>query len=453
MEASAPAAAAAAGRAAMAEPRGEERGRSHGRRRAATVAGGLAPLAAVALMAAYLLGPATDALDLGTALPELAIEQVGFVDDEIRATVRNTGPIPVSVAVADVNDRVHPAAIEPDRHLGRLEAAVVRIPFDWNEGEPYRIGVTVDDGTRFERAVEAAAPTPEPTADLFAVFALVGAYVGVVPVLVGMLWLPFMARMRGGAYAFLLSLTAGLLLFLGIDAAEEAAAISAESLAGGLNGLLLIATVAAASFLALHAATGRMAGAAAESEAGAGGGKGAPGAGRGAASPMSIALMIAVGIGLHNLGEGLAIGAAVVLGQAALGAFLIVGFALHNTTEGVAIAAPVARAAGRRAGAGLGGAAIAAARLAPRLAALGAIAGAPAILGAWIGGFAYSPIAAIVFLSVGIGAIFQVAYAVLAWVRSMGAQEGGGAGAFPTAPAAAGIAAGMAVMYLTSILA
>lgn len=422
-----------------------ERGRGKGRSAAstaATAAGGLAPLAAVALMAAYLLGPATDALDLGTALPELSIERVGFADGEIRATVRNTGPVPVEVAVADVNDRVHPAAIEPDRRLERLEEALVRIPFDWNAGEPYRIGITVDDGTRFERAVEAAAPLPEPTGELFAAFALVGAYVGVVPVLVGMLWLPFMARMRGRAYVFLLSLTAGLLLFLGLDAAEEAAAISAESLAGGLNGLLLIATVSAASFLALHAAAGRMSRAAAGAEEGEGAGAGT------AVRPMSAALMIAVGIGLHNLGEGLAIGAAVVLGQAALGAFLIVGFALHNTTEGVAIAAPIAKRYGLTGGGGRGRLA-AAARLVPRLAALGAIAGAPAIAGAWIGGFAYSPISAILFLSVGIGAIFQVAYAVLAWVRSMEARAGG---AFPSAAAAAGIAAGMAVMYLTSIL-
>ena len=421
-----------------------ERGRGRGRSAAstaATAAGGLAPLAAVALMAAYLLGPATDALDLGTALPELSIERVAFVDGEIRATVRNTGPVPVEVAVADVNDRVHPAAIEPDRRLVRLEEALVRIPFDWNAGEPYRIGITVDDGTRFERAVEAAAPLPEPTGELFAAFALVGAYVGVVPVLVGMLWLPFMARMRGRAYAFLLSLTAGLLLFLGLDAAEEAAAISAESLAGGLNGLLLIATVSAASFLALHAATGRMSRAAAGAEEGEGEGP--------AVRPMAVALMIAVGIGLHNLGEGLAIGAAVVLGQAALGAFLIVGFALHNTTEGVAIAAPIAKKYGRQGGGGGWGRLAAAARLVPRLAALGAIAGAPAIAGAWIGGFAYSPISAILFLSVGIGAIFQVAYAVLAWVRSMEARAGG---AFPSAAAAAGVAAGMAVMYLTSIL-
>lgn len=440
----------------MAEPRAEGGRQGRPWRRTAVVvaaAGGLAPLAAVALMAAYMLGPATDALDLGTALPELSIEQVAFVDGEIRATVRNTGPMPVEVAMADVNDRVHPAAIEPDRGLERLEAAVVRIPFDWNAGEPYRIGVTVGDGTRFERAVEAASASPEPTADLFVVFALVGTYVGVVPVLVGMLWLPFMARMRGGAYAFLLAFTAGLLLFLGIDAAEEAAAISAESLAGGLNGLPLIATVAAASFLALHVAAGRMSGAgrgaAPAGEAVEDGAAGdapwqASGGAGGAGRPMAIALMIAVGIGLHNLGEGLAIGAAVVLGQAALGAFLIVGFALHNTTEGVAIAAPVARAAGR----GIR----AAVRLVPRLAVLGAIAGAPAILGAWIGGFAYSPVSAIVFLSVGIGAIFQVAYAVLAWTRSIGPGGRGGAYAFPGAPAAAGIALGMAVMYLTSIL-
>ena len=447
----------------MAEPR-VEGGRPRRRTAVAAAAGGLAPLAAVALMAAYMLGPATDALDLGTALPELSIEQVAFVDGEIRATVRNTGPVPVEVAVADVNDRIHPAAIEPDRGLERLEAAVVRIPFDWNAGEPYRIGVTVDDGTRFERAVEAASASPEPTADLFVVFALVGTYVGVVPVLVGMLWLPFMARMRGGAYAFLLAFTAGLLLFLGIDAAEEAAAISAESLAGGLNGLPLIATVAAASFLALHVAAGRMSGAGRGSPAEKSGAEGASedaprqasggrvGGGGGAARPMAIALMIAVGIGLHNLGEGLAIGAAVVLGQAALGAFLIVGFALHNTTEGVAIAAPVARAAGRDGGRNGAGGIRAAVRLVPRLAVLGAIAGAPAILGAWIGGFAYSPVAAIVFLSVGIGAIFQVAYAVLAWTRSIGAGGKGGAYAFPGAPAAAGIALGMAVMYLTSVL-
>ena len=63
---------------------------------------------------------------------------------------------------------------------------------------------------------------------------------------------------------------------------------------------------------------------------------------RGRASGAS-ALLIAIGIGLHNLGEGVAIGAAYAVGSLALGAFLVVGFALHNTTEGLAIVAPLAR--------------------------------------------------------------------------------------------------------------
>ena len=60
------------------------------------------------------------------------------------------------------------------------------------------------------------------------------------------------------------------------------------------------------------------------------------------ASGGSLALLVATGIGLHNLGEGVAIGSAYSVGALALGAFLVVGFALHNTTEGLAIVAPIA---------------------------------------------------------------------------------------------------------------
>ena len=105
------------------------------------------------------------------------------------------------------------------------------------------------------------------------------------------------------------------------------------------------------------------------------------------------ALLIAIGIGLHNLGEGVAIGAAYSAGALALGAFLVVGFAIHNTTEGLAIVAPLAR---ERVVAGAGS---------PLL---GLIAGAPAVLGAWIGAAAFNASAAAFLFGFGAGAIVQV---------------------------------------------
>jgi len=377
-------------------------------------ASGIIPFAFVAAMILYILGPGADLLDLGIALPEITIEKVDFVDSEIRATVRNTGPIPVTVVMADVNDRIQPAAVEPDGHLERYETALVRIPFEWNEAEPYVVGITTHDGTRFEKEIESAAYALAPTAELVGFFAIIGTYVGIIPVLIGLLWLPFIRRIGRNKYRFFLALTAGLLLFLGIDAVEEAVAISAESLAGSFNGALLVSTVAVLSFLGLYYAGERLAGRPGPADA---------------AKPAAVALMISVGIGLHNFGEGLAIGAAVGLGSIAFSTFLIIGFALHNTTEGIAIAAAASK--GRI--------------TIVRLAALGMIAGAPAIFGAWLGGFAYSPITSVIFLSVGAGAIFQVILVLLRWLRE-------GDRRFSGAPVASGFAAGMLVMYLTSIL-
>ena len=105
-----------------------------------TASSGIIPLVLVAALIAYVLGPGAQMLDLGVPLPEVTIERVDFAaNSEIHATVRNTGPIPVTVVFADVNDRIHPAAVEPDGHLERLETALVRIPFDWNAAEPYTI--------------------------------------------------------------------------------------------------------------------------------------------------------------------------------------------------------------------------------------------------------------------------------------------------------------------------
>ena len=372
------------------------------------------PFVLLAVMIVYVFGPGSELIGYGILLPDISIEKIEFVDSEIIATVRNTGPISVDIVMADINDRIYPAAIEPDKHLERFQSAIVRIPFEWNEGEPYAVGLTVDDGTRFEKRVDAAAPSIQPTVEMIAYFAVIGTYVGIIPVLIGLLWFPFISKLSRNKYKFFLALTVGLLLFLGISATEEAIKISAENLSDVFNGALLVATVAIVSFLALNYAGEKL--------------KERAGASK-LAGPIAIALMIAIGIGLHNFGEGLAIGAAIVLGEAALGAFLIVGFAIHNTTEGFAIAAPMARTK----------------LMIGRLAAMGMIAGVPAIFGAWVGGFVYSPFAAVIFLAIGAGAIFQVIVLIMKWIQN---EEG----KLSNSSVLAGIAVGMMIMYATSIL-
>lgn len=379
------------------------------------IASGVIPFAFLIILIAYIFGPGSELLDLGIALPEITMEKVDFLDSEIQVTVRNTGPIPIEVAMADVNDRIQPAAVEPDRYLERYETALVRIPFEWNEAEPYIIGITIEDGTRFEKEIEAAAPALEPNLELVGFFAIIGTYVGIIPVMIGLLWLPFIKRISKQKYHFFLALTAGLLLFLGIDSIEEAIEVSDESLAGSFNGVLLIATVLILSFLGLYYTGEKLVSRAKSSRI---------------TKPVAIALMISIGIGLHNFGEGLAIGAAVGLGSIAFSTFLIIGFALHNTTEGIAIASPMSREK----------------KVIGKLAAMGLIAGAPAIFGAWVGGFVYSPFTSVIFLSIGAGAIFQVIITILKWVREEGDKN------LSSAAVASGFAVGMLVMYLTSIL-
>ena len=125
----------------------------------------------------------------------------------------------------------------------------------------------------------------------------------------------------------------------------------------------------------------------------------------------------------------MAIGSAYSAGALALGAFLVVGFALHNTTEGLAIVAPVAH-------------------LRPslgRLAVLGLVAGAPAVLGAWIGAAAFNSSLAAFLFGFGAGAIVQVIVQLAPTLR-----DDSGRTLHPGA--VTGILTGMAIMFATGLL-
>jgi zinc transporter, ZIP family len=369
---------------------------------------GLLPLAVLAAAIGAFVALGAPGLERnGVPVEELAVERTVLRPGEIELHVRNDGPDAVRVRQAIVNDAFATFEID-DADLGRLDAARITIAYPWIEGQAYDVALLTETGATVETAIDAAAETPAADGGFYALMGAIGIYVGIIPVAIGMLWLPWLRAIPPRRLRFLLALTAGLLAFLGLEALLEGTEIAAGG-PGAFGGAALVWLGAAVAYLGLagvDAALRR----------------------REAADGANLALLIAIGIGLHNMGEGLAIGSAYAIGSLALGAALVVGFALHNTTEGLAIVAPVA-----------------AARPNPRrLVALGLIAGAPAIVGAWIGASAFHPTLAAFLLGLGAGAIARV---VVQLAPSLRGERGGLDGV-----GAAGLAAGLLVMYATGLL-
>jgi zinc transporter ZupT len=372
---------------------------------------GLAPLILIMLaigVFALLDGPGIGDRR-GPPAEELAVERTTLTPGVIELTVRNDGPDAVTIAQAVVNDAFAQFS-GADAPIGRLETAKVRIQQPWIEGEAYEVALMTSTGGTFAHEIPVAVETPANDLSFFGLMALLGVYVGVIPVALGMLWLPWIRRIPPDWLRVVMALTVGLLGFLAIDATLEGFELAGEG-SQAFGGAALVLVGGIVSYLLLTGVSAWLA------------------ARRASASGATLALLVAVGIGLHNLGEGVAIGSAYSVGALALGAFLVVGFAIHNTTEGLAIVAPIAH-------------------LRPslsRLAGLGLLAGAPAVLGAWIGAAAFNASLAAFLFGFGAGAIVQVIVQLAPSLR-----DDSGRTLHPGA--VAGLLGGLGLMFLTGLL-
>lgn len=370
------------------------------------------PLLALIFASIWLVaGDWLRAFDVGAPpVEKLTFERTVLDANGIHLYVRAGGSEPVAIAQVTVDDAYWTFAQEPPGRLERLSAAWLRIPYPWVLGETHEIKVLTSTGTGFTKTIEVAVPTPRPQLSQLRPQALLGAFVGIVPVVIGMLFFPALRTLDGRRMNFVLALTIGLLGFLLIDTLGEGLEMAGKA-ADAFQGTAMVLLAAAVTFLVLIVVGRR----------------------RGAPSGLVLATYIALGIGLHNFGEGLAIGAAFAAGIAGLGTFLVLGFTLHNVTEGIGIVAPLVDKQ-------------------PRLwmfGALALLAGAPAIPGIWLGSLSFGPHWSALALAIGAGAILQVVVEVGAYLARHAERTGA---SWLSAATLAGLAAGLGIMYFSAML-
>ena len=347
---------------------------------------------------------------------EFEVRRVEFEPGVIKVRVTNPQQDDLTIASVAVDDAIVPFELDGPQTLGRLRSSTVVIPYRWVRDEPIAIGITSSTGIETVEEIPAAVETPGVDGSSILGYGIIGFLVGVLPVALGLLWLPSLRRIDQRWLTGFMALTAGLLSFLGVEALFEAFELQAAVPAAfGGPGLVLLGV--AVSFLTMTFLSSRFSSGA-----------------NGALGGLALATLVAVGIGVHNFGEGLAIGTSFAFGQLTLGSFLIVGFMVHNITEGLGIAAPAAEEKG-------------AAPSLARLAGLALIAGGPAILGAWMGGFVANDVLAILFFGAAAGAAFEVVAEVVRYVQRRdpaGLRSG---------IAVAGFLAGITIMYVTGLIA
>jgi zinc transporter, ZIP family len=352
-------------------------------------------------------------LESPAPVENLDVERYVLERNEIHLHVRNTGPEELTIATVVINEAIMPFSVTPSASIPRLGRAEIHVNYAWSEGEAYGITIFTSNAIPFAVDIPVAFETPQPSSRTFWAFTLIGLYVGVIPVFLGIFWFPALRQLGRRTMTFLMAATAGLLIFLGLDTLAEALEVAAE-VPSAFQGIGLIGIGAVGTFLLLDAISRR------QTEI----------TGSESERRLAIALMIAIGIGFHNLGEGLAIGAAYNVGEIALGTFLVVGFIIQNITEGLGIIAPVLRDRPT-----LG-----------RLALMGLIGGGPAIIGAWIGGFTPSPFLAVLFLAIGTGAIFEVVYEIAKLIKKDMERESMPMTVF------SGVLTGMLLLWVTGLL-
>jgi len=375
----------------------------------------LIPLSLLAGVIVLFLATGGAGLRVDPVVPQefLSFEKTVLLPGAVELQVRNLSAQKLSIAQINLDDGFVHFTLSPSGAIPRLGEAKITIPYPWVEGEAYSLTLFSANSVPFSTVIDAATLTRTAVPETLGSFTLIGLYVGVLPVFLGIFWLPALRKLGQGSFLWLLALTVGLLLFLGIDAFSEALE-NAAFLGGAFQGPGLVGMGLVGTFLLLEAVSRKQK----TQEADEG------------QRRLKISLMISVGIGLHNLGEGLAIGAAFAVGAAALGTFLVVGFILQNITEGLGIIAPILRQQ-------------------PKplyLFRLGLIAGLPAVAGTWMGGLLNSTPLSVLFLSVGAGAVFQVAWEIGRLIRDQEKSTPHPLTVYT------GVLAGMLVMYLTGFL-